>query len=147
MLGVCTAARSARRQQVCLLTIAACCCATACSSSKVSENRKPVHPVKGKVLVQGWPAAGAFVLFTPVNEPPEAPDPRPRAETQQDGSFVAFTYDANDGAPVGEYKVTVMWPGREESDRLRGRYADSGTTRLRATVKEGPNELPPFELR
>jgi hypothetical protein len=130
-------------------------CHSACSSSsRVDENRKPVHPVKGKVLVQGKPAARAFVLFVPVKEPAEAPDPRPRADAADDGSFELSTYGEKDGAPAGEYIVTVTWPGgvlpdgREEpADKLLGRYENVTKSKLRATVKEGQNDLPPFQLQ
>jgi hypothetical protein len=126
----------------------------ACSSSRIDENRKPVHPVRGKVTFQGKLAKGAFVLFVPVNEPAEARDPRPRAEAAEDGSFTLSTYGDNDGAPAGEYIVTMTWPGgvlsdgREEpQDKMLGRYSDIAKSKLRATVKEGQNELPPFQLQ
>jgi hypothetical protein len=126
---------------------------SACSSStEDTSNRKPVHPVSGKVTVQGKPAAGAFVLFIPVNELPDAADTRPRAEVGADGSFALSTYGENDGAPIGEYTVAITWPGgvlpdgREEpSDKLLGRY-DVSNSKLKASVKEGQNNLPPFEL-
>ena len=110
------------------------------------ENQKPVHPVKGSVTVAGQPAVGAFVLFTPVNEVPDATDPRPRAEVEPDGSFAVSTYGSRDGAPAGEYIVTIKWTDRDEPDRLQGRYADATTSTLRANIKEGSNELPPFKL-
>jgi hypothetical protein len=125
----------------------------ACSTSP-TENRKPVHPVRGKVTFQGKPAKGAFILFIPVNEPVEAVDPRPRAEAGDDGTFTLSIYGDNDGAPAGEYIVAMNWPGgvlpdgREEpQDKLLGRYSDPAKSKLRATVKEGPNELPTFELK
>lgn len=118
----------------------------ACSSAP-QEDRKPVFPTRGQVFVGGQPAESAFVLFTPVNEPAEAKDPRPRAEVEKDGSFALSTYGDKDGAPAGEYIVTVTWPDKEEqADRLLGRYSDAARSALRATVKEGSNELPPFQL-
>jgi len=125
-----------------------------CSSPSrtTDEQRLPVHPVRGRILVGGKPASGAMVLFIPVNEPAQPKEPRPRAEVGEDGSFVLSTYEAEDGAPVGEYIVSVTWPGgvlpdgREEpADKLSGRY-DGRKSKLRATVKEGPNELAPFNL-
>ncbi len=107
-----------------------------------------MHPVRGKLFVQDKPAVGAFVLFFPVHEPAEAKDPRPRAEVDADGSFQLSTYDANDGAPAGEYIVTVTWPGQEDQeDKLSGRYSDPAKSRLRGTVKEGSNELPAIRLK
>ena len=139
--------RGERLRSLPVWLVAALCFAGCTSKSTIDEVRKPVHPVKGKVFVAGKPAVGAFVLFTPVNEPADSPDPRPRAEVQGDGSFDLFTYEEKDGAPAGDYKVTVLWPGSEESDRLQGRYADASSSKLRAKVKDGPNELPPFQLR
>src|SRR5438874_5686931 len=78
----------------------------ACTGSNQSTaNRKPVHPVHGQLLVGGKPAAGAFVFFVPLNEPPEPTDPRPRATVSSDGSFDVSMYGDKDGAPVGEYTV------------------------------------------
>jgi hypothetical protein len=131
-----------------LLVVAATLAAPGCpSSAPTFENRKPTHPVSGQVLVNDKPAAGAFVLFIPVNEPAGSTDPRPRAEASEDGKFKIFTYDADDGAPAGEYLVTVTWPGSETSDQLGGRYSDQTKSLLKVTVKEGPNDLPPFKLR
>jgi len=87
------------------------------------------------------------VLFVPVNEPGEAPDPRPRAEVEPNGSFALSTYGDKDGAPVGDYHVTVTWPGKETEDQLQGRYSEAGTSKLKAIIKEGQNDLPTFELR
>jgi hypothetical protein len=123
-----------------------------CSEKK--EDEKPVFPVRGQLFVRDQPAAGAMVLFIPVNEPPDPKDPRPRAEVEKDGSFTLSTYGTRDGAPSGDYVVTVTWrggvlpDGREEpEDKLHGRYATRAVSPLRATVKEGPNELPRFELK
>jgi len=120
---------------------------SACSSGrKSSEVRKPVHPVHGQLFVGGKPAAGAFVFFVPVNEPANPTDPRPRAEVGPDGSFGVSMYGDKDGAPVGEYLVTVMWEGEGGYDKLKGQYSDATRSKLRAVVKQGANELPPFKL-
>jgi hypothetical protein len=136
----------------CLLSIALVV-AAGCSSGP-KEDRKPVFPTRGQLFVKDRPAAGAFVLFIPVNEPPEPKDPRPRAEVEKDGSFALSTYGDKDGAPAGDYVVTVTWKGgvlpdgqEEPEDKLFGRYATRTTSKLRATVKEGPNELPPFKIK
>lgn len=124
-------------------------CFVGCGSTQPTEARKPVHPVRGQVLVGGKAAVGAFVLFIPALEPPNTPDPRPRATVNEDGSFALSTYGAEDGAPAGEYLVTVTWsgPGSDDQDKLGGRYGNRATTPLKATVKEGPNEIPVFKLK
>jgi hypothetical protein len=127
----------------CLLAGVASC------GSAASGPGKPVFPVRGQVFVNDQPAAGAFVLFIPVNEPAEPADPRPRATVEADGSYSLSTYGENDGAPAGEYFVTVTWPvdGRDDEDRLRGRYREPRRSRLTATVKDGPTEVPAFRLK
>jgi hypothetical protein len=120
--------------------------ASCSGGSAPPAGQKPVFPVRGQVFVGDKPAVGAFVLFVPVGEPADPIDPRPRAEVQADGSFQLSTYGDNDGAPAGEYVVVVTWTV-EDQDRLQGRYADPGRSKLRATVKEGANELQPFRLK
>lgn len=141
---------SLRKRQFATLAAVLFCVFGACSRSvSIPEFKdpKPVHSVKGKLLVAGKPAAGALVLFVPKTEQPGSQDPRPRAIVQADGSFTLSTYGDNDGAPAGNYTVAVNWEDPEsKSDRFNGRYGPS-SSRLSATVKEGANDLPPIELK
>lgn len=118
-------------------------------------DRLPVYPVRGKVLYQGQPAAGAFVSFHPAV--PDAKLPvGPRAMVNSDGIFVLSTYTKEDGAPAGNYAVTVEWrkpvqrpDGETEPgpNLLPSRYQNPKTSGLRATVSaQSENELPPFQL-
>jgi hypothetical protein len=101
------------------------------------------------VFAGGKAAAGAFVLFIPALEAADSPVPRPRATVKEDGSFVLSTYGEEDGAPAGDYLVTVTWSpsDRDDEDKLGGRYKDRAKTPLKATVKEGSNELPAFQVK
>jgi hypothetical protein len=115
-------------------------------------------PVHGQVFVNGRPAANAFVVLHPLNSAdPQAPRPRGRVDEQ--GNFVLGTQSGDDGAPPGEYVVTIQWfnntrakEGDERgpnaaSDLLRGRYSNPNHPRaLRVRVEPGPNQLPPFKL-
>lgn len=123
------------------------------SSCVKSENHKPVVPVKGQVLVDGKPAAGALVIFHPMNDTdPKAV--RPSAYVDEQGYFALTSYTNQDGAPEGDYAVTVVWPmpnpeaddGAPGTDRLQGRYNSFRSTGLRARIGTGPTELPPFLL-
>jgi hypothetical protein len=78
----------------------------------------------------------------------------PQAVVAADGSFRLTTYLAGDGAPAGEYFVTLYWPGpgpdddvHVRPDRLGGRYADPRTTPLTATVPTRAVALDPFNLK
>ena len=120
---------------------------SACSRS----TRKPVFPAKGQLLINGRPAAGATVFFNPVESDPDAI--APYGVTDANGTFTLTTYLTFDGAPAGEYVVTVRAPGPPQRadedqgpDRLKGRYNDVKTSKLRATIEKKPNVLEPFDL-
>ncbi|OWK34997.1 hypothetical protein FRUB_09839 [Fimbriiglobus ruber] len=116
-------------------------------------NRLKVYPVRGEVTVDGKPAAGARIFFHPEANLADPRALRPIAIVEADGSFRLTTYLANDGAPAGEYVVTVTWPtkaGADEEisgDRLKYAYADAKKSKLRVTVKAGNNDLEPFRLK
>jgi hypothetical protein len=115
------------------------------------NTRKPVFPVRGQVFLDGKPAVGATVFFYPVETDPEAL--APYGVVDDKGSFSLTTYLTFDGAPAGEYVVTIRCPtapqrpdDEQGPDRLKGRYGDPKTSKLRATVEKKPNELDPFQL-
>src|SRR4051794_4700613 len=96
-----------------LLISSALCIVTAngCSKSK-DPNRLPVFPVTGRLSVKGQAPSGAFVVLHPKHGAATAPNGdvvRPRAVVNPDGSFALGSYDSSDGAPSGEYSVTVEW--------------------------------------
>jgi len=116
-------------------------------------NRKPTHPVTGKVIFDGSPVNRAYVTFHTVD--PKDPKKSSRlgdAFTEADGTFQMSTYTAFDGAPAGEYKVTIVLrdpffepSGKLGANRLPEKYASAATTDLTATVKTVNNSLT-FEL-
>lgn len=118
------------------------------------KSRKPTYPVTGKVVFGQTPAARATLVFHPVAG--DEPDvPRPRATVNDDGTFKVTTYDTGDGAPEGEYRVTVEWwlhSGRRDdesppSNRLHPRYSQPTSSGIVARVEKGPTELKTIELR
>lgn len=134
-----------------LAIVAVSMCTLAGCGPRVKQ--KPVFPVSGKVLFDRKPAGRALVIFHPLDES----DPnavKPRGEVADDGSFKLSTYGAGDGAPAGEYRVTVEWwlsSGRPNDDsppanRLPQRYAVAANSGLKATIEQRSNELKPFEL-
>ena len=118
---------------------------TACGGGDAPK----LYPVRGQVLFNEQPAAGAMIVFHPV----EATGLMASGKVGADGSFTLNTYPHGDGAPAGEYKVVVTWYPPDAralenaQDKLKGRYADPTQSQLKATVKPEPNELPPFRLK
>lgn len=125
------------------------------------DGRLETHPVSGQVVVNGEPAAGCTVAFVPL-DPELKGVVMPGGKTDEAGVFRLTTYETGDGAPTGEYGVTLRWeatkwPGMEREleidpvqpigpDRLMGRYASPEKSGLKATIAEGENELEPFRL-
>jgi hypothetical protein len=116
------------------------------------DKRKPVFPVRGQVLVDGRPAENAIIIFHSLDPPGSSREPRPRAVIGPDGRFEVTTYEPNDGAPAGNYRISVIWKTKslvgdsDEKNLLPVRYMSPRTSGLSATVEEGPNDLPPFQL-
>jgi hypothetical protein len=109
-------------------------------------NRKSTQPVQGKVLLDGRPIAGAYVSFS---QQLKGPGPaHADAMTEGDGAFTLSTYTANDGAPAGDYAVTVTWrrplftaDGKPGPNSLPERYAIAKTSGLQFKVKPGANDF------
>jgi hypothetical protein len=122
--------------------------------SACGGGRKPVFPVHGVVHdANQKPAVGALLLFNPVTPDPKDPA-RPVGRVGEDGKFTLTTYKEGDGAPVGEYVITITWEtpkktpfDTEGKDQLGGRYANPERSKLRFTVEKKPdNEVPPIKL-
>lgn len=118
------------------------------SSCQRNETREPTYAVSGQVLDGKKPVANATVIFHPTSGTgPQVI--KPRGTTRADGTFALTTYDGHDGAPAGEYRVTVeQWlagrPDEGPISRLAARFANPATSGLTATVTAGPTELKPF---
>ena len=122
-----------------------------------SDDRKPVFAVAGQVLYEGQPTPHALVTLHPL-DPADKSTPRPHGSVGPDGRFTLTTYRAGDGAPPGEYGVTVEWwltsarAGTPEGDslpptnRLPPRYARVETSNIRVRIEAGDNQLPVFKL-
>jgi hypothetical protein len=121
---------------------------------KRGKAQKPVYPVKGRIVDSNdKPAVGALVVFHPI--PPDTTDTtKPVAQVDDSGSFTLTTYKENDGAPEGEYGITIIWPQPRKSpfdppgpDQLKGQYSDPATPKVRFTVEKKPqNEVPPIKV-
>ena len=120
------------------------------------DGKPATHPVTVTVTYKGQPAAGALVVFHPADPAREkALGGKPFGTVKADGTLSVTTYNEGDGAPEGDYGVTVQWnepakaskislgeEGSATRDKLGGRYGDPRTPKFRFTVKKGePNSL------
>ncbi len=126
--------------------------ATGCDSS--NGDRLKVHPVAGQITLDGSPLPNALVVL----HPKDKSNPlsiAARAQTDAQGNFKASTYDQGDGAPAGDYLVTVSFHQATETpdgivpgpNLLSQQIAVPETTDIVVKVAEGPNQLQPIEVK
>jgi hypothetical protein len=120
----------------------------ACSSNEYGEY--PPYPASGQLLINGKPAKDAVLTFYLDGYKGDRTI-LPQGWTDENGHFVLSTYKQGDGAPAGDYKVSVRWPTTRKGfgmgpDALQGKYSDQNASGLVAHIEKGTNELKPFEL-
>ena len=112
------------------------------------------HPVAGKVVYQNQPLAEVMVVFHPMSTPSEK-FPQPIGTTTADGRFAMTTFQSGDGAPEGEYAVTIELREprqigeevvRDGLNLLPPKYANPKETPLRHKVIPGKNEVPEIKI-
>ena len=112
------------------------------------------QPVRGEVRWNGQPLAEAQVIFHPQFVAAEN-FPKPIGQTDAQGSFRLSTFQADDGAPAGEYLITVELRDlrqvgeetvRDGPNLLPPRFARPQESGLRFTVLDGENVVPPLEI-
>lgn len=135
--------------------LAAAVAATGCSGK---PGEKPVFPVRGRVTFENKPMAKALVSFHSA-DPADRSTPA-HATADDQGNYVLHTYRADDGAPAGDYIVTVYWPAPRPRaapkgeyvdpvdadqlntvDRLKNQYSTVAVSKLRAKVEPRDNEV------
>jgi hypothetical protein len=108
-----------------------------------------VHPVTGKVLFEGQPPFQALVRLYSADE--SLPNSvHPYGSVGADGTFKIRTYALDDGAPAGQYVVTVvLYQGGNEDGQnlLPVVYSNAETSPLQLEVKAGQNAWPAIELK
>lgn len=137
------------------LSLSGVCLSAALLLVGCGKKQKPLYPVTGQVVAgpAKKPAVGAVLFFHPVEKDAGAVG-MPMAEVDQDGRFALTTRISKDGAPAGDYLITVIWPPirkslfePEEGDRLKGAFADVQQAKIRFTVLPATsNEVPLIEL-
>ena len=137
-----------RSRQI-LLVMIACCIATIVGCGK-EETRLPTYKVTGKVVKKGVGVPNATVIFH-AKIPPKG-FIKPRAISNAHGEFTLTTYVLGDGAPEGEYEITLeQWlndnPQVGATNRLPKKLGSPSASGLKASVAATQNTLSPFEIR
>ncbi len=110
-----------------------------------------VYPVEGQVLWKGKPLAGAQLAFYRKGTG-DAKPVAARAQTDSNGHFQLGTYQKTDGAPEGDYAVTVVYYAMRPEDGGAGpnvlpkKYASAKTTDLQVKVARDTSTLPALVL-
>lgn len=132
------------RKLLVLSLLSVCALASGCSNREhwMSET----YSATGSVTVNGEKAEGAIVMLFPAGEPVDKRNSKPWGQVDADGTYRLGTYDREDGAPVGDYEVTLVWSAGLSPDRLKGAYNSPAKSVMTVTIAPGTNELPPIEL-
>jgi len=140
--AACAGKCAARRLPLACLFAMATLIAAGCSGAKTPETAA----VQGKVTYRGKSITQGVVLFTP-----EGSGQAATGEIQADGSFQLTTFQKNDGARPGKYRVAVQpfpaagaVPGLEfpgGKPPIPAKYLDVHSSGLTAEVKPGKNTL------
>ncbi|MDX1928353.1 MAG: hypothetical protein SFV81_17630 [Pirellulaceae bacterium] len=112
------------------------------------------HPATGVVNFKGRPIVDAELTFFP--EDKSAPDSvRPKAKSTAGGKFEVWTYVQGDGAPAGNYKVTVVHNEVAVSkdtivakpNDLPEKFSKRDTTDIQVQIVAGKNEIPSIDIK
>ncbi len=114
----------------------------------------PRHPVRGQVFYRNQPLREAQVAFHCADGSPQA-DSKPIAVTDSEGRFQLTTLKQGDGAPLGEYAITIelrelVTVGEEQVRNGRSllpeRYRVAEKSGLRFRVEKGENQVPRIDV-
>lgn len=135
--------------------------ALGCGGGEKGDNKplevKKTVPARGIVKYQGNSVKDAAVTFLPLDNKTVSA----RGTTDGVGSFILTTYNKDDGAPVGKYKVLIsvnlakeIEPGVLAPEPPGGfkspiptKYNNVNTTDILMEVKEGDNNDFTIELK
>ncbi|MBM3965148.1 MAG: carboxypeptidase regulatory-like domain-containing protein [Planctomycetes bacterium] len=115
------------------------------------ERRVPVFKTSGSVVrADGSAVPNALVVLHATGAASSVP--KPRGTTDDQGRFQLTTYEVDDGAPVGQFTVTVeQWirddPNLPPSNHLVATLAKPESSGLQASITQGANEIPPLTVQ
>jgi hypothetical protein len=120
-------------------------CGLIATSGCGGSSKPATVPATGKVTFKKTkPAAGAMVVFHPVSPDMEkliGGKPTAR-KVNDDGTFTLTTYEDGDGAPEGEYGVTIQWEAKAREGKLSlgGEGAPAGRSMINEAKYGNPQK-------
>ncbi|RCS41322.1 carboxypeptidase regulatory-like domain-containing protein [Bremerella cremea] len=129
-----------------------------CFGGNQSYDTIETFPVAGTVQINGVPARGALIRFWPKQEQAGVKYPiTPSGRVDAQGNYQLTSYEGPDGAPPGDYSITITWPDPDwrppgggmpppPPDRLQGKFADQSNAIRDFTVVAGENKVEPIIL-
>lgn len=137
-----------------------CMAILGCGEESSFKSPVPVFPASGKILYQGKPLAGVILIFHPADVNQKI---KSQATTGDDGKFVATTFKTADGAPEGDYTITLTVSsnesdsaredaaierksGKEGQVRFPSKYQNPATSSLKVKVTKNQPDLGILEI-
>jgi hypothetical protein len=108
------------------------------------------YPAWGTVTINGQPPKNAIITLHPKGEPVDIRHSKPYAMIDSNGRYKLQTYKLADGAPAGDYAMTLHWlvdRTKPSPDRLGGIYHNPDNPLMELTIVKGKNQLPPIDLQ
>lgn len=124
-----------------------------CNNGPSNEppNAKSTVPIRGEIYVDGEPGTGIRVELHPLEGVDGSNPSFTGGQTGDNSTFEVGTYSGNDGAPVGEYKLTffrtditkMRFRAGSAEDLLGEKYIDPEKSEINITVRplEGEEEF------
>lgn len=136
-------------------SLAVCVLLSGCGEGiKKEADQKPTFKVTGSVAIDGnIPDPPVLLVCHAKNASGGALEKSPSCTSKPDGTFEFITYRDGDGAPAGDYAVTVEWKEYDvikreykAADKLKGRYSDPKKTEIELKVENKPVNMGTLEL-
>src|SRR5262249_16772574 len=107
-----------------------------------NKDKRATYPVTGTVWFEGQRVQNAVLALHVYNEKTKKYSRSSDGMSECDGTYALSTYRAFEGAPEGEFKLTVTWreplfdaAGKPTENKLPARYATPEASPLTLTVK------------
>jgi hypothetical protein len=121
---------------------------TGCSGQ---DWRAELLPLSGKLLINGQPHEGIYVILVSTGGHVDIRESRPWGVTDHEGNYQLTTYERGDGGPHGDFSVTVRWPvvrhRVDSEDRLFEKFSSPQNSVMTFTIDKNTKALPPIELK